>query len=111
MAAGTIEVLLDKPRNLRFDVNALADIEQKCGTGISSFLSEEKLGFNAIRLLLWGGLKWEDRRMSVDLAGLLVQQAIEAGQGLEMIGEKITDAINVSGLFTEDESGKVDGAE
>lgn len=103
MPTKTVEIKLDKLRFLRFDVNALADIEVKAGLGLDTLLGEERVGINAIRVLLWGGLRWEDKALTLEAAGNLLQQYIEEGGDLTALGAQVMDAIRNSGLV---QSGK-----
>ena len=93
------EIYLDKARKLRFDFNAIADLEQKAGVGIGALLSEEKVGFNTLRLLLWSGLKWEDRKLTSEQAGDLMQDFVENGGDLTYISVLITKALEKSGML------------
>ena len=93
------EIYLDKARKLRFDFNAIADLEQKAGVGIGALLSEEKIGFNTLRLLLWAALKWEDRKLTSEQAGDLMQDFVENGGDLTYISVLITKALEKSGML------------
>ncbi len=92
----TIE--LDRPRRLRFDFNSLADAEHVTGAGIGAMLSGE-LGLRGYRALLWAGLKGEDRRLTVNAVGDLIQGRIDNGGTLEEIIEALTHALEASGVF------------
>lgn len=65
-------------RYLRFDVNALADFEQEVGMGFSQLMSSRAV-FAATRGLLWAGLKHEQRTLTVQMVGGLMQDYIQAG--------------------------------
>jgi len=91
--------LLDRPRNLRFDVNALADLEERAKAGIGTIFSEERAGFNSVRLALWAGLKHEERTLNPDRVGELIGEFLTGGGDLQEIMSVVTDAINASGLF------------
>ncbi len=84
---------------LKFDFNAIADIEEKAGAGIGSLFSNDKMGFNTLRLLIWGGMKWQDKTLTLGGAGIGIQNYIQGGGTVDEMGEKITDAIQASGLF------------
>ena len=58
-------------RNLKFDVNALADFEQEMGMGFAQ-LMQQKAMFGAARAMLWAGLKHEDRRLTLEYVGDLL---------------------------------------
>jgi len=98
-----IDIVLDKPRKLRFDINALSDAEEALGMGLGA-LMRSQMGVRAIRALLWAGLKWEDRGLTLEKTGDIVQKHIESGGNLEGLGESISRALLASGLFdSEDE--------
>ena len=93
-----------KNKRLRYDFNAVADIEEKSGKGLGSLFSEQDIGLNSIRLLFWGGLKWEDPGLTLQRAGQLIQQFVKDGNALEDLMPYIEEAINKSGLFGSGES-------
>lgn len=88
-----------KNKRLRYDFNAIADIEEKSGKGIGQLFDEQSIGLYSIRVLLWGGLKWEDQGLTIQRTGKLVQQFIEDGNSLEDLIPYVEEAINKSGLF------------
>ena len=98
MRAVTIE--LGRPRRLRFDVNALADAEERLGMGLGRIMQQEA-SFALLRVLLWAGLKHEDRRLTPEAAGALLQQYIAGGGDLETVAARVMEAILASGLFSE----------
>lgn len=98
MRAVTIE--LDRPRRLRFDVNALADAEERLGMGLGRIMQQEA-SFALLRTLLWAGLRHEDRRLTPEAAGTLLQQHIAGGGDLETVAARVMEAILASGLFSE----------
>ncbi len=58
-------------RNLKFDVNALADFEQETGMGFAQLMRQRAV-FASARAMLWAGLKHEDRALTVSEVGLLL---------------------------------------
>lgn len=109
-----VSVELDKPRKLRFDINALSDAEEALGVGIGAIL-QQNLGIRTIRALLWAGLKWQDHGLTLQRAGTLLQKYIEDRGDLSVLEEKLVEALMGSGLFGEldDEEGnaKAEAAE
>ena len=94
-----------KRYRLRFDVNALADVEKEANVGFGQIMKME-YSFHLVRLLLWAGLKWEIHGLTVERAGNILSQFITSGGDLGWIGDKIGEAIQLSGLFKEeDEAG------
>ena len=68
-------------RSLRFDLNALADFEQEVGMGIAQ-LMQTKAIYATTRALLWAGLKHEDRGLTVDRVGNLLDLYMRGGGDL-----------------------------
>lgn len=68
---GFVEIGLDKPRRLRYTLNALAEIEDRLGVSLAD-LGSVKLGIKAVRLILWAGLIHEDADLTVVQVGDLV---------------------------------------
>ena len=96
----SVTIQLDRPRRLRFDYNALSDVEEKAGMGIGAILSEQRIGFAMTRVLLWGGLKWEDRKLTLEKVGELLQAYFQGGGSWDDIIATIFQAVNASGLFS-----------
>ncbi len=90
-----------KVKKLRFDFNAIADLEQQAGSGVVNLFSEERVGFHTIRLLFWAGLRWEDNGLTMQRAGMVIKQLLEEGHSLEDLSEWISKALKLSGLFGE----------
>lgn len=60
-----------RTRYLRFDVNALADFEQETGMGFAQMINQKAL-FGGTRALLWAGLKFQDKALTVERVGELM---------------------------------------
>lgn len=87
-----------KSRKLRYDFNAVADVEQKAGLGIGAMFDENRTGFHSIRLLIWGGLKWQDRGLTLERAGKLVNDYLQNGGTFEGLMDKVTQALERGGI-------------
>lgn len=92
-----VTIELDKPRRIRFDINALSDAEEALGMGLGAVM-QQQVGPRVLRALLWAGLKWEDKGLTLQRTGTLIQQYIENGGTLESLAEKLTEALVASGL-------------
>lgn len=90
-------IRLDRERRLKFDANALADTEERLG-GLGKVIQQEA-SFALIRVLLWASLKHEDRGMTVERAGDLIQRYIEDGGDLETLAATVIQAVLSCGLF------------
>ena len=86
-------------KRLRFDFNAMSDIEQYAGRGVGALFHPDNMGFNTIRLLYWGGLKWENPGLTIQKAGMIVGQMIKEGYTLEQLGELAAEAIEKGGFL------------
>lgn len=60
-----------KIRNLRFNVNALADFEEKTGMGFAMLMGQRAV-FASARAMIWAGLKHEDARLTIEDVGELL---------------------------------------
>ncbi len=94
-----------KVKKLRYNFNAIADLEQQVGSGVTKLFSEEMVGFNTIRLLFWAGLRWEDPGLTMQRAGMIIEQLLSEGHSFEELSGWITDAFQLSGLIGVKEEG------
>ena len=98
MRGVTVE-LGGKTRELVYDYNALADVEERAGMGIAALFTEERAGYHLIRLLLWGGLRPAEPRLTPARVGDFVQEYKMAGGDLETLMNKVLEALRASGLW------------
>lgn len=96
-----------KTHTLKYDFNAICDIEELAGVGISEFVSEKKVGMNTIRLVLWGGLKWKNNGLTKQQVGFIVRDYIEEGGEISELANHafslLSKAINVKSDVEEEE--------
>jgi hypothetical protein len=92
-----------KIRKLRYDFNALADLEERAGSGIAALVASGNMGYNTIRLFLWAGLKWEDKGLTPARVGTWLQEFLEGGGEIATLMEYVTHALKVSGVTKEEE--------
>jgi len=69
-----------KTRLLKYDFNAICEIEERTGKGVAAIFSEQSVGFNTIRLFLWAGLKWKLPGLQPQQVGQWLQQEAEQGR-------------------------------
>jgi hypothetical protein len=86
-------------KTLRYNFNAIADVEERAKTGIGTLLSEERIGFNSMRYLVWAGLKWEDRGLTIERTGLMLQQYFKDGGTFELLSLIVMNALKASGVL------------
>lgn len=68
---GYVDIKLDKKRKLQYDLNALAEIEDKLGVNIYE-MHTIKVGMKNIRTILWAGLIHEDEELTEEQVGSFV---------------------------------------
>jgi hypothetical protein len=95
------EILLDKPRRLRFDLDALKDLEAAMGAMPLGTIHSQlgKLGLTAVCLALWAGLKHEDATLTPKLTTKILQSYLQGGGSISTVIETVSTAIDECGLF------------
>lgn len=111
MPPRTVPIVLDRARNLRFNINAIGDADHYLRATMTEVLRQAFEGYGMrvsdTRVLLWAGLKHEDRHLTIERAGELIEQAIDNGMTMAELQLKIGEAIAASGLFGGGEKKKV----
>jgi len=87
-------------RNLRFDINALADFEEKTGMGISKLMHTSAV-YAATRALLWAGLKHEDPSLTTERVGEYMSLFIRSGRNVNELTMEAMAAAQEQGAFGE----------
>lgn len=67
-----------RARALRYNLNALADFEQEVGMGFGQLMMM-KASFATTRAMAWAGLKHQDRALTLERVGDLIQEFIHGG--------------------------------
>lgn len=83
MEKKVVKIDLDKERHLYYNLNSLEKIEDLLGISIDKI--GENLNMKALKVLLYAGLVWEDKKLTLDQVGDMV--------GFEDM-EKVSEAIN-----------------
>lgn len=84
---GEIKIVLDKERTIKFDLNALVEVEDKLGFALTEL--EDKFSIKTLRTLLHAGLVHEDESLTEkEVGGMIgfdnlpeVQEALTAAMG------------------------------
>ncbi|SFS75858.1 hypothetical protein [Marininema halotolerans] len=87
---GIVDIQLDKKRRLKFNMNALTELEDALGMPITG-LSSQKVGMKELRAMLWAGLLHEDADLTLKEAGDLMEM-----EKLHEISEKVTEAMTIA---------------
>ena len=75
----------DRARKLRFDVNALCDLEATLGQSVGAAFTDGKAGISTLRALLWAGLKWEEPSLTEKKVGEFLQTYLENGGTVDQL--------------------------
>ncbi len=59
-------------RSIRFDLNAMAELEDRYGTVDAAFEALDKQSIKALRFVLWAGLVHEDASLTEQQVGSLI---------------------------------------
>lgn len=87
----TITFDADKSRNLKFGMNALIQLEKELGKPLTSMGTDE-FKLEDLRTMLYIGLKWEDKKLSQDSVGDIMDEAI-AKHGMEYLSTQLGEAL------------------
>ncbi|MED4586673.1 hypothetical protein P9578_28360 [Brevibacillus choshinensis] len=94
-------------KQLRFDFNALAELEANLGKGVKAIFSEDNVGFHTIRALYCYGLRWKDRGLTIERAGALLQGKLDEGVVLNDLLPDLIKALALSGCMGKEAKEKV----
>lgn len=87
---GYVEVTLDKKRRLKFDLNALSELEDALGKPVTQ-LNDGTVGMRELRAMVWAGLLHEDPDLTLRDTGELIDL-----ERIEEITEKVTEALTAA---------------
>lgn len=106
MASGT-PLTLDKPRTLRFTIDAVDDLERALGVGLDQ-LWANKQRIVALVALLYHGLKHEDASLTEKRVRRMLQAVIDRGGDIGAINETVLEALFASGVYGRDLAAKAE---
>jgi hypothetical protein len=86
---GMVAIELDKKRNLRYTMNALAEIEDRLGVPLSE-MGNVKMTIKNVRVILWAGLIHEDKELTPEDVGDMVDIS-----NFEEVQEKVAEAFSM----------------
>jgi len=85
----SVTIELDRPRNLRYGMNALVKIEEMIGRPISKL---ENISIKDMRTIIYAGLFHEDKNLSPEKVGELIDEFSDINTVAEKLGEAMTEA-------------------
>ena len=86
-----ITINLDKPRVLRYGINALARIEDLIGKPLTN-LDLQNVGIKDLLAIIYAGLYHEDESLTVEKVGDLIDEY----SSLDEISEKLGEALSLA---------------
>lgn len=88
-----VPVMLDKERNIRFDLNAFAELEEATGKTLTDSIDDIGKGsLKTVRTVLWAGLVWEDPTLTPQIVGSFIGMH-NLGDVTEALTQAITSAL------------------
>ena len=87
-----IPLSLDKPRTVKFDLNAFAELEDKYGSMEKAFSAMQSGSIKAARTLLWAGLLHEDETLTERQVGGMVTLE-NLGTVMDILSAALTEAL------------------
>ncbi|MDO9536635.1 MAG: hypothetical protein Q7J85_15210 [Bacillota bacterium] len=84
---------LDRPRTLRYGMNALVKIEELTGKAISK-LDLENIAIKDLRAIVYAGLFHEDKALTPEKVADLIDEYSELSLVAEKLGEAMTLAFD-----------------
>lgn len=81
---------------LRYSVNALCLLEDRAGGSLETLLSK---GMSGLRGLLWCGLLEENKGITLETAGELMQSHLASGGSIRDISVQVALALENAGFF------------
>lgn len=89
----SVGIQLDKMRNLRYGINAICQMEDILNKPVSSLV--DGAGVRELRVMLFCGLSWEDKELTLEGVGDLMDEAI-AENGVEYLSDKLAAALELA---------------
>ena len=87
----SVTLELEKPRSLRYGMNALVKIEEMIGRPISK-LDLEHISIKDMRTIIYAGLFHEDKNLTPEKVGELIDEFSDINTVAEKLGEAMTIA-------------------
>ena len=89
----TVTIELDKPRNLRYGINALIKVEELTGKPITK-LDLNNISMKDLRTIVYAGLCHEDDSLTPEKVGELMDDYSDITRIAEKLGEAFNIAFN-----------------
>lgn len=80
-------------RFLKYSFGAIRQMEREAGAGVAKLLSADRQGFDTMCLLIWAGLRHENKRLTPDQVEKWLDAYLEAGGTFEALSILVTQAL------------------
>ena len=87
-----VEIVLDKPRQIKFSIGVLRRAEAALGGFVGP------LGLNILCSLLMYGLRADDQKLTLEKLDALLDKYLQDGGSMEEVSEKIQEALKRAGV-------------
>lgn len=94
MARQFTPIKLDKTRNLRFGMRAIALIEDTLGVKISK-LDLSDIGVKDLAVFIWAGLAHEDKSLTIEDVMDLIDEHLSIQEASEILGKAVEASFSV----------------
>lgn len=84
-----VTINLDKPRTLRYGINALAKIEDLTNKPLVK-LDLKNVGIKDLLIITYAGLCHEDSNLTIEKVGDIIDEYSSLGEIAEKVGEALT---------------------
>lgn len=84
-----VTINLDKPRTLRYGINALAKIEDLTNKPLVK-LDLKNVGIKDLLIITYAGLCHEDNNLTIEKVGDIIDEYSSLGEIAEKVGEALT---------------------
>lgn len=103
-----VTINLDRPRRLRYTMNALVNMEEALGKPIGQIISEFNagvFGFKDIRAIIWAGLLHENPDLTQEQVGNIIDEAEALDYIIRQAGEALRSAFGSRKTGRKNETG------
>ena len=100
-----VAITLDRPRTLRYGMNALAKIEDLTGKSLLAF-DLNNVGVKDLLVIIYCCLSHEDKNRTIEQVGDLIDEYSTISEIAEKLGEALTVAFGADALDKGDNSGE-----
>ena len=100
-----VAINLDRPRTLRYGLNALVKIEDLTGKSLLAF-DLNNVGVKDLLVIIYCGLCHEDKNLTPKQVGDLIDEYSSISEIAEKLGEALTVAFGADAIEKGDNSGE-----